>query len=136
MLPWILSLPAGFDTPVGSRGTAISGGERQRIALARALLADPAVLILDEPTASLEADTAEKLMADLLAITASRATLLITHDLGGLDHMDEIVVLERGQVAERGNHDALIQAGGRYQQMHRCQQMQSRPARAGVSDAR
>jgi thiol reductant ABC exporter CydC subunit len=101
LLSWILSLPQGFDTPVGACGTAISGGERQRIALARALLADPAVLILDEPTVSLDADTAKTLMADLLAVTAGRATLLITHDLDVLDQMDEIVVLERGRVAEQ-----------------------------------
>jgi len=118
LLPWIDSLPAGFDTPVGARGTAISGGERQRIALARALLADPPVLILDEPTASMEPQTAKALMADLLAVTVGRSTLLITHDLDMLDQMDEIVVLERGRVAERGCHDVLIRAGGRYQQMH------------------
>ena len=117
LLPWILSLPQGFDTCVGDRGTAISGGERQRIALARALLADPAVLILDEPTASLEARTARELMADLLAVTAGRSTLLITHDLDALDQLDEIVVLRHGRVAERGHHDALIRAGGPYQQL-------------------
>jgi len=117
LLPWIRSLPQGFDTTAGSRGAAISGGERQRLALARALLADPAVLILDEPTASLEADTARALMADLLTVSAGRATLLITHDLDGLEQMDEIVVLDRGRVAERGSLDDLIRAGGHYQQM-------------------
>ncbi len=117
LLPWIRSLPQGFDTAAGARGAAISGGERQRIALTRALLADPAVLILDEPTASLEAHTARALMADLLTVTAGRATLLITHDLDELDQMDEIVVLDRGRVAERGSHDDLIRVGGLYQQM-------------------
>jgi ATP-binding cassette subfamily C protein CydC len=101
LLPWILSLPRGFDTPVGVGGAAIAGGERQRIALARALLADPEVLILDEPTASLEQDAAYALMADLLAITTARAMLLITHDVDVLDQMDEILVLEHGRVAER-----------------------------------
>ena len=117
LLPWIRSLPDGLDTQVGAHGAAISGGERQRIALARALLADPAVLILDEPTASLEAAARQALMADLLTVTAGHATLLITHDLVGLDQMDEIVVLEHGRATERGSHDALIQAGGRYWQM-------------------
>ena len=125
LLPWIRTLPHGLATQVGARGTAISGGERQRIALARALLADPAVLILDEPTASLEAATRRALLTDLLAVTAGRATLLITHDLDGLDQMDEIVVLEHGRAAERGSHDALIRAGGRYQQMW---------ARSGAAD--
>ncbi len=117
LLPWIRSLPNGLDTRVGGRGAAISGGERQRIALARALLADPAVLILDEPAASLEAPVRRALIADLLAVTAGRATLLITHDLDGLDQMDEIVVLDRGRATERGSHDVLIRAGGRYQQL-------------------
>jgi ATP-binding cassette subfamily C protein CydC len=111
LLPWIRSLPQGFDTAAGARGAAISGGERQRIALTRALLADPAVLILDEPTASLEANTARALMADLLTVTAGRATLLITHEVDGLDQMDEIVVLDRGRVAERGSRDDLVRAG-------------------------
>jgi len=114
LLSWILSLPMGFDTPVGARGTAISGGERQRIALARALLANPAVLILDEPTGSLETHTARALMTDLLAVSAGRATLLITHDLDVLDQMDEIVLLEHGRVVERGSHEELIAASGRY----------------------
>ncbi len=117
LLPWIRSLPQGLNTQVGARGTAISGGERQRIALTRALLADPAVLILDEPTSSLEAETRQALLADLLAVTTGRATLFITHDLDGLDQMDEIVVLDQGRVVERGGHDALIKAGGRYQQL-------------------
>jgi ATP-binding cassette, subfamily C, bacterial CydC len=117
LLPWIRSLPHGLNTQVGPRGTAISGGERQRIALTRALLADPAVLILDEPTASLEAETRRALFADLLAVTAGRATLLITHDLDGLDQLDEIVVLDHGRAIERGSHDALIRAGGRYEQL-------------------
>ncbi len=117
LLPWIASLPRGLETLVGARGTAISGGERQRIALARALLASPAVLILDEPTASLEAAARQALMADLLAVTAGRATLLITHDLEGLDQMDEIVVLDQGRAVERGSHEALCQAGSRYRRL-------------------
>ena len=96
-LPWIPSLPDGIAT----RASSISGGERQRIALARALLADPPVLVLDEPTASLEPDTAKDILDGLLAVTAHRATLLITHDVEVLDQVDEIVVLERGRVAER-----------------------------------
>jgi thiol reductant ABC exporter CydC subunit len=117
LLSWIESLPRGFQTPVGAHGAAISGGERQRLALARALLADPALLILDEPTASLEPDTRRSLTADLLDVTAGRSTLLITHDLDGLDAVDEIVVLEAGRVVQRGTHGELLKAGGLYRWM-------------------
>ena len=117
LLPWIEALPRGWDTMVGPRGVAVSGGERQRIALARALLADPALLILDEPTAHLDPENRQALTADLLAATEGRATLLITHDLDGLDQVDEIVVLDRGRVTERGPHQDLARAGGLYQRM-------------------
>ena len=118
LLPWIESLPRGWDTPVGAHGAAMSGGERQRLALARALLADPAVLILDEPTAHLDPETRAALTADLLALTAGRATLLITHELAGLDQVDEVIVLDHGKVAERGTHEQLMRAGGAYRQLH------------------
>lgn len=115
---WIQTLPAGLETRVGARGASISGGERQRLALARALLADPAVLILDEPTANLDPETASALMADLLAVSAGRATLLITHDFESLDQVDEIVVLDKGRTIERGSHQALHRAAGLYRQLH------------------
>jgi ATP-binding cassette subfamily C protein CydC len=117
LLSWVNSLPAGWDTQVGSHGAAMSGGERQRLALARALLADPAVLILDEPTAHLDPETRAALSADLLALTAGRTTLLITHELDGLDQVDEIILLDHGRVAERGTHAQLMQGGGRYRQL-------------------
>ncbi len=117
LLDWIISLPQGWDTPVGTHGAALSGGQRQRLALARALLADPALLILDEPTAHLDPENRRALTADLLAATAGRATLLITHDLDGLDQVDEIMVLDHGKVAERGTHAQLIRSGGTYQRL-------------------
>jgi ATP-binding cassette, subfamily C, bacterial CydC len=117
LLPWIDSLPLRWDTPVGPHGAAMSGGERQRLALARALLADPAVLILDEPTAHLDPEARAALTADVLTVTAGRATLLITHELEGLDQVDEIIVLDHGQVAQRGTHAQLIQADGPYRRL-------------------
>ena len=117
LLPWIESLPLRWDTPVGPHGVAMSGGERQRLALARALLADPAVLILDEPTAHLDPEARAALTADVLAVTAGRATLLITHELEGLDQVDEIIVLDHGRVAQRGTHAQLIRADGPYRQL-------------------
>jgi ATP-binding cassette subfamily C protein CydC len=123
LLTWIRSLPRGWDTQVGAHGAAMSGGERQRLALARALLADPAVLILDEPTAHLEPITRSALTTDLLAVTRGRTTLLITHELEGLDEVDEIIVLDHGRVAQRGTHRQLACAAGPYQQMRELQSL-------------
>jgi ABC-type multidrug transport system fused ATPase/permease subunit len=135
LLPWIESLPLGWDTPVGAQGAAISGGQRQRLALARALLADPALLILDEPTAHLDPDSRRALTADILTATQGRATLLITHDLDGLDQVDEIVVLDRGRVVARGTHAELLRSGGLYNQMWRRGRFgQQSSARAGSFD--
>jgi thiol reductant ABC exporter CydC subunit len=117
LLAWIKSLPQGWDTRVGSHGAAVSGGERQRLALARAFLADPALLILDEPTAHLDPDTRRALTADLLHATEGRTVLFITHEPDGLDQVDHVVVLDRGRVAEQGSHQQLRQAGGPYQRM-------------------
>jgi ATP-binding cassette, subfamily C, bacterial CydC len=117
LLDWITSLPLGWDTPVGAHGTAISGGQRQRLALARALLADPPLMVLDEPTAHLDPDSRRALTSDILAVTQGRATLLITHDLDGLDQVDEIVLLDHGRVAARGMHAELLRSSGPYRQL-------------------
>ncbi len=114
---WIASLPAGLATHLGENGAAASGGQRQRIALARALLADPAILILDEPGTHLDAETRGQLMADLLRAAQGLAVLLISHDLDGLDQMDEVVVLDGGRVVQRGTHAELMAADGWYRRV-------------------
>jgi ATP-binding cassette, subfamily C, bacterial CydC len=134
LLPWIDSLSLGWDTPVGAHGAAMSGGERQRLALARALLADPAVLILDEPTAHLDPEARAALTADLLTLTAGRATLLITHELEGLDQVDEIIVLDHGKVVQRGPHEQLIRAVGPYRQLHEAPSFWPAPAQSPSGD--
>ncbi len=98
---WVASLPQGLATPLGEHGSALSGGQRQRVAVARALLADFPILILDEPSEHLDSDTGEDLTRDLLAATEGRTVLLITHRPAGLDAVDEVVVLEGGHVVER-----------------------------------
>jgi thiol reductant ABC exporter CydC subunit len=112
--PWLAGLPDGLATPVGPLGRRLSGGQRQRVAVARALLADFPVLILDEPSEHLDAAAADALTADLLALTKGRSTLLITHRLTGLEEVDEIIVLDAGRVVERGTHEDLLAASGRY----------------------
>jgi ATP-binding cassette, subfamily C, bacterial CydC len=117
LLPWIRSLPEAWDTPVGTHGAAVSGGERQRMALARAFLADPDLLILDEPTAHLDPASRRALTDDLLHATEGRSVLLITHECAALDQVDQIVVLDRGRVVEQGSHQQLRHAGGPYQRL-------------------
>ncbi|MFJ5260611.1 thiol reductant ABC exporter subunit CydD [Streptomyces sp. NPDC088387] len=112
LLDWADGLPDGLDTLVGEHGARLSGGQRQRLALARALLADFPVLILDEPAEHLDLPTADALTADLLAATEGRTTLLITHRLAGLDAVDEVVVLDAGRVVQRGTYAELAAADG------------------------
>ncbi|MEV6757764.1 thiol reductant ABC exporter subunit CydD [Streptomyces sp. NPDC051214] len=114
---WTDSLPEGLDTLVGEHGARLSGGQRQRIALARALLADFPVLVLDEPAEHLDLPTADALTDDLLAATEGRTTLLITHRLAGLDAVDEVIVLDAGQVVQRGAYADLVLVDGPLRRM-------------------
>jgi ABC-type multidrug transport system fused ATPase/permease subunit len=111
---WLRAQPKGLDTPVGAGGARLSGGQARRLVIARALLAQPEVLLLDEPTEHLDRRAARALLADLDRLTAGRTTLVITHDLRGLERFDEIVVLRGGDVVERGTHDQLLAAHGTY----------------------
>ena len=111
---WFAGLRAGLRTEVGRFGARLSGGERQRVAVARALLADFPVLVLDEPAEHLDVDAADALTRDVLSITEGRSTVLITHRLAGLEAVDEIVVLDGGHVAERGTHRELLASGTSY----------------------
>ncbi|WP_165984600.1 thiol reductant ABC exporter subunit CydC, partial [Streptomyces sp. YIM 98790] len=117
LLDWVDSLPEGLDTPVGEHGARLSGGQRQRLALARALLADFPVLVLDEPAEHLDAPTAEALTADLLAATEGRTTLLITHRLAGLEAVDEVLVLEEGRIVQRGGYAELAAGEGPFRRL-------------------
>ncbi|MFJ6085501.1 thiol reductant ABC exporter subunit CydD [Streptomyces sp. NPDC092369] len=112
LLEWADGLPDGLDTLVGEHGARLSGGQRQRLALARALLADFPVLVLDEPAEHLDLPTADALTADLLAATEGRTTLLITHRLAGLEAVDEVVVLGEGRVVQRGTYEELAAVDG------------------------
>ncbi|MEV6590849.1 thiol reductant ABC exporter subunit CydD [Streptomyces acidicola] len=112
LLDWVDGLPDGLDTLIGEHGARLSGGQRQRLALARALLADFPVLVLDEPSEHLDLATADALTADLLAATEGRTTLLITHRLTGLEAVDEVVVLTEGCVVQRGPFAALAAEDG------------------------
>lgn len=111
---FIKSLPQGYQTPVGERGLKLSGGEKQRVAIARTLLKNPPILILDEATSALDSRTEEAIQKTLNTIAEKRTTIIIAHRLSTITHADNIIVLENGHVAEQGDHDSLLSDGGLY----------------------
>ncbi len=119
--PFLRSLPAGYGTMVGERGVRLSGGQRQRIAFARMVLRDPSIIILDEATAHLDAESESLLREAVESVLAGRTRIVIAHRLSTIVDADEILVLEHGRIVERGTHVELLEADGRYMQLYRTQ---------------
>ncbi len=118
-LDLLASLPRGFDTQVGERGVTLSVGQRQLICFARALLADPRILILDEATSSIDSQTEARLQAALRVLLAGRTSFVVAHRLSTIRHADQVLVLDHGRIVERGRHDELLRQGGVYASLYR-----------------
>jgi ATP-binding cassette subfamily B protein len=111
---FVAALPQGYDTPVGERGVRLSGGQRQRLTIARALVRDPSILVLDEATSAVDNETEAAIQRSLLRVSHMRTTIVIAHRLSTIRHADAIHVLQAGRVAESGTHDELVATGGLY----------------------
>lgn len=117
----ILSMPAGYDTVVGERGLKLSGGEKQRIAIARMMLKDPKIVVCDEATSALDTATETEILGNLKKLTREKTSLFIAHRLSTIADADQILVLDKGRVVEVGKHDFLLKAGGIYMKMWQLQ---------------
>jgi subfamily B ATP-binding cassette protein MsbA len=115
---FIEAFEKGYHTVVGERGVRLSGGQRQRVAIARAILANPRVLILDEATSSLDSESEAHIQDGLKSLRRGRTTFVIAHRLSTIRSSDQILVLEHGEIVERGTHDQLLALGGRYRQLY------------------
>jgi len=118
---FIIDLPDGYDTVVGERGYRLSGGEKQRIALARVILKDPRILVLDEATSSLDSESEALIQEALKRVMAKRTSIVIAHRLSTILAADQILVIDRGQVLERGTHPELLAKKGLYAQLYKTQ---------------
>ncbi|PWB60640.1 MAG: ABC transporter ATP-binding protein [Bradyrhizobiaceae bacterium] len=134
---FIMGFPAGYDTPVGEHGFQLSGGQRQRISIARALIKDAPVILLDEATAALDSESERHVQEAIAELCKGRTTIVIAHRLSTIMHADRILVIEGGLVAEQGRHDELLRKGGRYASFYRLQlSEQAAPSAAVVTLAR
>ena len=113
--------PKGYDTVVGERGITLSGGQKQRTAIARALAVEPRILILDDALSAVDTYTEEEILSRLAEVTSERTTILVSHRVSTVRHADQILVLDEGRIVERGTHEALLEAGGPYADLHRMQ---------------
>ena len=127
---FVLRMPDGYDTRVGERGLKLSGGEKQRVAIARTILKDPPILVLDEATSALDTRTEQDIQSALRAVASHRTTLTIAHRLSTVVDADEIIVLDQGEVVERGTHAGLVAQGGTYARMWAMQAEQQEPVPA------
>jgi ATP-binding cassette subfamily B protein len=124
---FIMGFPLGYETPVGEHGTQLSGGQRQRIAVARALLKDAPIILLDEATAALDSESERQVQEAIKHLCQGRTTIVIAHRLHTIMHADAILVVENGEIVERGRHDDLLRRGGRYASFFRLQQREDSP---------
>ena len=132
---FVASLPEGYDTPVGERGLKLSGGEKQRVAIARAILKNPRILIFDEATSALDSKAEKLIQAELAQISADRTTLTIAHRLSTIVDADQILVLERGRIVERGTHAELLTRAGAYARMWALQLQERAESAVEATDA-
>ncbi len=116
-----MSFPLSYDTPVGEHGTQLSGGQRQRIAVARALIKNAPIILLDEATAALDSESEKQVQEAIEHLCQGRTTIVIAHRLHTIMHADAILVVEGGEIVERGRHDELLRRGGRYASFFRLQ---------------
>src|SRR5579863_10443736 len=132
---FIMGFPLGYDTPVGEHGTQLSGGQRQRVAVARALVRNAPLILLDEATAALDSESEKQVQEAIEHLCQNRTTIVIAHRLHTIMHADTILVVEGGQIVERGKHDELLRRSGRYASFFRLQQRDAGPATLAPSDA-